>query len=157
MTTLRTPLAPLRIVKGGPMVLAGLSERYCFERRSELPRQWNRFAPLIGSAVERIGEEAYGAVSMCTDGFDYLTAVRVWDAERQPEGFTVLRAPARRYAVFGHEAHVSALPNTLDAIHRDWERGQKPDGPPELIEVYGPRFDPATGLGGVEIWMAFRG
>jgi AraC family transcriptional regulator len=64
------------------------------------------------------------------------------------------RIPAQHYAVFRHDAHVSAIGQTYSAIFNEWlpAHGRRAaDGP--TIERHREGFDPRTGLGGVDIWI----
>jgi uncharacterized protein YndB with AHSA1/START domain/predicted transcriptional regulator YdeE len=149
---------PARFEAGLPMLIAGLSERYGFDRRGEIPRQWARFAPYIGAVENQIAAAAFGAMSLRANGFDYMSGVHVWDADDLPNGFSVLRVPARRYAVFPHKGHVSSLADTVRAIMHEWlpESGFALDGAPELVEVYGESFNLTAGAGDIEVWVAVR-
>jgi AraC family transcriptional regulator len=56
--------------------------------------------------------------------------------------------------VFAHRDHVSSISATHYAIMADWAPRSGID-PAETLnfERYDERFDPMTGLGGVEIWL----
>jgi DNA gyrase inhibitor GyrI len=47
-----------------------------------------------------------------------------------------LELPARRYAVFGHESHVSELRTTMERIFGDWlpASGFADEGPPSFFD-----------------------
>jgi AraC family transcriptional regulator len=62
---------------------------------------------------------------------------------------------ARRYAVFSHTGHVSALPKTIDSIWMTWvpDCGLKIARKAPCFERYSSEFNPQTGLGGMEIWV----
>jgi AraC family transcriptional regulator len=81
--------------------------------------------------------------------------VAVSSPERLPEGFTTVQVAARRYAVFTHPGHVSALPATIDTIWRKWvpDCGLPVARAAPCLERYTPEFDPGTGLGGMEVWI----
>ncbi len=87
-----------------------------------------------------------------------MTGVHVWDHEGLPAGFSVLRVPARRYAVFPHDGPLATLAATVQAILREWlpRSGLALAGAPQLIEVYGEGFNLTSGRGGIEIWVAVR-
>ncbi len=144
-----------RIERCDGFLLAGLSERFTPARRQEIPRLWMRFGDEVARAPERIGGESFGAMCFHEDGFDYLAAVRVWDASRLPEGWTGLRVPPRRVAVFRHSGSLAMLSRTLDAVHV-WsaKAGAGTGGPPELTEIYGADFDPRTGVGSIEVALS---
>jgi AraC family transcriptional regulator len=87
-------------------------------------------------------------------GFDYLTGVEVSSGSQTPSEFTTLKLAPRRYAVFPHTGHVSAIPKTIDTIWSQWapECGLKLSHAP-CFERYTSEFNPHTGLGGMEIWV----
>jgi AraC family transcriptional regulator len=71
-----------------------------------------------------------------------------------PKSLGRMRIQAQSYAVFLHRGHVDALPQTwqqaLDWLaHSDYESAHRPD-----FERYGAAFDPLTGSGEVEVWLA---
>jgi AraC family transcriptional regulator len=75
-------------------------------------------------------------------------------AAHAPVGLSIVRTPARSYAIFLHEDHVSTLPQTYAAIWNDWvpESGAAiGDGP--SLEQHRPTFDTKTGYGGVQLWI----
>jgi len=90
-------------------------------------------------------------------GFDYLCGVEVGNTAGLPKDFSQVRLPAGRYAVFIHRKHVSAIPETLDAIWKKWLPNsglQAADSP--CFERYTKEFNPQTGMGGTEIWIALK-
>jgi AraC family transcriptional regulator len=158
MTT-TTKFAPPRIERRGAMLIAGVGGHYTSANRHRLHEQWARFGATLAALPGRVGQAEYGVSSMTEDGFDYLTGVEVSDPKKVPEGLRVLKLPAQRYAVFAHEGHVSAIPETCEAIGRDWlpKSGHQAAGPPEIIERYGEDFDPEEGTGGIEVWLPLKG
>jgi predicted transcriptional regulator YdeE len=77
------------------------------------------------------------------------------------DDLTVVEAPARLFAVFPFEEHVSRLGETVNAIWERWlpssdyEKDIVP-GAPDLVERYGLGFDPATGKGDITIWIPIK-
>lgn len=136
------------------MLLAGLRRRHDFDAASrDVPKQWvefNSWQPL----ANRAGPGSYGV--MCgvdPTGFEYMCAVEVSSLEGLPEGVGRMRVPAQHYAVFAHGGHVSSIRDTWDRAFRwledgAYESAHKPD-----FELYGPRYDPVTMQGGIEIWI----
>ncbi len=142
--------------QGPDLLVAGLNESYTPDTRARIPRQWERVAPHLGKVPGQVGRDAYGVCHAGGPGctFEYLAGVAV-SSDRLPEGFTTVKVGARRYAVFTHPGHVSALPATIDAI---WSRWVPDCGLPvareaPCFERYTPEFDPGTGLGGMEVWV----
>jgi predicted transcriptional regulator YdeE len=155
----RYHLDPPRFEDGRERVIAGLNETYTFATRSQIPAQWERFAPRIGRIPGQVGKASYG---VCWNykpgvGFDYLSGVEVGDASRLPGELSQVRLPAGRYAVFTHRRHVSKIADTLDAIWTKWlpNSGHEAAAAPSF-ERYGEDFDPQTGMGGFEIWVALK-
>jgi AraC family transcriptional regulator len=153
-----TPLpdvAPERFEMQSPMLLVGLVERHASESPQGIPGQWQRFLPHLGHIPGQVGQTAYGAVyNFHDDSFDYMCGVEVEGSPALLDGFQALQIPKQRYAVFKHPGHVAGIRSTMSAIWSKWfpQSGYKPVNAPAL-ERYGPEFDPATGLGGFEIWV----
>lgn len=154
-------LAEPCIIDGKPMLIAGIAARY-HGSNAGIPEQWQRFAPQIGRIPGQVGRATYGVVfdSLGNEvSFGYLAGVEVSAVRDLPQGFGHLELPARRYAVFTHRGHVSALPQTMHAIMADWlpNSGHQhvTDGA-DFFERYGEEFDPRTGTGGVELWIPIK-
>jgi AraC family transcriptional regulator len=67
--------------------------------------------------------------------------------------------PALRYARFRHEGHISDIRSTCAAIFDDWlpASGREADHTYfSFLEYYGPDFNPQTGMGTVEVWVALK-
>lgn len=145
-----------RFVDGQPLLLAGLSERYDQQSSANIPSQWQRFVPLIGTIPGQKEHATYGVVYNSDDAgnTDYLSGVPVEDFSRTPAGLTTLRIGARRYAVFTHLGHVAGIRSVWNAIFREWLPAsgcRLADAP--MFERYGEAFNPVSGLGGFEIWI----
>jgi AraC family transcriptional regulator len=158
----RTSIAAPHIEDRGSLRLAGLMERHDMARASTLPIHWQKFQQYLGHIPGMIGRSAYGVVGeMGPDShdFEYLTAVEVTESAELPAGFTTVVLPARRYARFSHKGHISSIRSTIAAIFEDWFPASRREPLHEsfsFVEYYGPRFDPVTGLGDVEIWVALK-
>jgi AraC family transcriptional regulator len=151
-----TDLAPPRFETKDALLIAGIGARYKQGGDPAIPSQWQRFAPHIGNVPAQVGDVAYGVGANFDDegAFDYITGVEVSRFDDLPQGFSSIRLPARRYAVFTHKGHVSSIPATMRAIWQDWlpKSGHRfADAP--FFERYDKRFDPKTGNGEFEIWM----
>src|SRR5262245_23267256 len=138
------------------MIIGGLNMSYNFETRVNIPAQWQRFVPHIGRIPGQIGTISYG---VCwhyrpATGFDYLSGVEVRDITILPADFAHVRLLARQYAVFTHREHVSSIGKTIDTIWNQWvsQSGLKTADAP-WFERYTEKFNPQTGLGGMEIWI----
>lgn len=138
------------------MTIAGLNHTYTMETRIGIPQHWERFVPKAGSIPDMKGMNFYGVCWNNTPdcGFDYLTGVEVSSTKKLPSEFTSVTLEPRRYAVFEHTSHVSAIPKTLELIWGKWA----PDCSLKIakspcFERYTSEFNPSTGMGGMEIWV----
>jgi AraC family transcriptional regulator len=151
-----TPIAAPRIIKSNPQLIFGLSQRYACDKIAGIPAQWNRFVPFLDQIPGQVGNTTYGVICKPDEAgvFDYICAVEVLEFPAHPEQFTRLQLPSRTYAVFEHRDHISSLRATMDYV---WNEGMANSGYRAIaapaLEVYGAKFNPRTGLGGLEIWV----
>jgi AraC family transcriptional regulator len=153
-------LDPPRLENLGALLVAGLSARYTHETSAGIPAQWQKFTGYIGQVPGQVGRSAYG---VCYNGddtgsIDYLCGVEVSDFSMLPDELSRLRIAPQRYAVFNHDDHVSTIRRTWNTIWNRWLPASgftAVDAP--SFELYGERFDPATGMGGFEIWLPVGG
>lgn len=145
---------------GADMLIAGLNRSYTMETRSGIPQQWEQFVAKAGPIPGAMGGTFYGVCwnTQPDCAFDYLTGFEVSNSTPLPADFTKVQIGARRYAVFPHTGHVSALPKTIDTIWTKWvpECGLKIAKAP-CFERYTPEFNPQTGMGGMELWIPLEG
>ena len=148
-----------RFEQGRELLVAGIERRYTGDRRSEIPQQWEQFAPQIGKVPGQSGKIAYGVVRAMRDdrGIDYLTGVEVTDLKKLPADYRSVQIPAGRYIVFTHAGHVSEIGRTCDTIWSQWapECGLVLAQSP-WFERYTEAFNPQTGRGGIEIWLPLK-
>jgi len=138
------------------MLLGGLRRQHPLAAAaSAIPGQWQQFRSL-GPIDGRLGDRSYGVMcGVTSDALEYMCAVEVASLTELPASLGRMRIMAQRYAVFPHRGHVSSLKDTWEGVFRwlaetpDYESAQRPD-----FEVYAESFDPQTGLGGAEIWIA---
>lgn len=156
-TIIDTLQAP-RLVDCGELLLAGLARTYGFASGAEIPGQWQDFGSWLGQVPGQQGSVAYGVIFNGTDeGYDYLSAVQVAEHAGLPGALTRLRIPRQTYAVFEHPGHVSGIRATCNTIWSEWLPAsglEVADGP--WFERYPERFEPHTGLGGLEVWIPIR-
>jgi len=159
------PLAPPVVRRCGPSLAVGLSHRHAFGALEGIPAQWRAFMPDFGrlTGARPIPIGVLGPAD-AAGRFDYLCAAEDPDPADLPPGFKRLRLPARAYAVFDHGGHVSTIRATYAAI---WDRALSPEGlaaagladlglapaAAPSLERHNPTFDPATGLGGLSVWI----
>jgi AraC family transcriptional regulator len=154
-----TPFATIespRIVQGTQLLIAGLGERYNDCTAANMPAQWQKFGPMIGTIPGQIGSTAYGVICNSDDegNVDYICGVEVKDFAALPASLSRIRIPAQRYAVFAHREHIATIRRTWFTIFNKGLSDAKLtmiDAP--QFEKYGPSFDPRTGNGGLEIWI----
>jgi len=146
-----------RYEQGRPMLFAGIRRRHSFANMPrDIPNQWHDFEKL-GKLPGQIGATAYGAIcggDPKAQTMEYMCAVEVVSFDGLPKELGRMRVPAVRYAVFLHEGPVDTVRATWDEILSRWlpSSGMRSAHTPDF-EVYDERFDPSTGLGGVEIWV----
>jgi AraC family transcriptional regulator len=159
-STLLDTLKPPRFETSKPLLVAGIGERCTHENAGAgIPNQWERFHQKVDGIPARIGNVAYG---VCCNGddagnFDYIAGVEVADFSDLPREFARVRIPEQKYAVFTHSEHISTIRRTVNTIWNHWlpASGMKAADAPSF-ERYDENFDPATGNGGLEIWVPVR-
>jgi AraC family transcriptional regulator len=158
-STLTTELLPPRFETTKPMLLAGLVARYSCQDPAGIPDQWQRFSRYIGQIPGKVDRAAYGACyNFDSDSnFDYMCGVEVASSAQLPGELTTLVVPAQKYVVFTDKGHISGIRSTLAAIWTTWfpTSGHEAVNAPTL-ERYGPEFNPSSGMGGYEIWIAIK-
>ncbi len=157
--TLLTKLDPPRFEDGRPLLIAGLGERDSAETSAGIPAQWQRFVPHLGHIPGQVGHVTYGVICNGDNvgNIEYICGVEVSAFDRVPAEFSRVRIAPQRYAVFTHREHISTIRRTWFSIYK-WlpESGNTAAEAPEF-ERYTEAFNPATGMGGVEIWIPLRG
>ena len=159
-STLLDNLKPPRFLTGKALLVAGVGERIDHVNNGAgIPNQWQRFHQKVGDIPHRVGNIAYG---VCCNGddsgnFDYIAGVEVSDFSDLPREFSRVRIPEQRYAVFTHAEHISTVRRTINTVWNHWlpTSGLKAADAPNF-ERYDETFDPATGNGGLEIWIPVR-
>ena len=152
-------LEPTRFVeRASPLRVAGFKEHYTSETMDRISKQWQRFAPHIGSVPGQVNSKTYGVCyNSGAGGFDYLTGVEVKESSNAADELSEVEIPPHRYAVFSHRSHVSTIRNTIEAIGKHWlpNSGFEAAGNPDFFERY-KSFDPDTGIGDIEIWLPIK-
>lgn len=151
--TLKEP----HLEKRDAITIAGLGGRFRLDEIQNIPALWQKFQEYEGSLSEIPGLW-YGVCGDWSDGradFLYIAGVGVARTEDLPSELTVYRFPAQAYLVFKHERHISELTQTMDAIFGGYlpENGYNAMRMGTYFELYDEKFDPVTGLGGLELWI----
>jgi AraC family transcriptional regulator len=150
-----------RFEDGNALLLAGYRGTFTPERMGEIAELWRRFGDNFGRVPGQVNMVGYGVSIMpenIANGFDYLAAVEVSDASALGEEYSVYQVPAQRYAIFNHPHHVSELGKMINTIVQKYFQPsgiepKKLNGEAIVIEWYGEEFDPAVGVGNMELWF----
>ena len=153
-----------RFEKRSVLLIAGLRSRYVDSTMETISLQWLRFSADIDGVPGQVGNETYGLTFLGkgSPGIEYVTGVEVSRCADLPDGFSCVRIPAQKYAVFVHAGHVSTIRETCEAIGNRWirESGHEiapaTDGAPDFFERYTKEFNPQTGTGGIEVWIPIK-
>jgi len=162
-STLSDTLAPPRFEDAKAFLVAGISERISCDNGAAIPGLWHRFHQEVADVPARVGQgKSQVAYGVCCNGddsgnFDYIAGVEVADFSDLPRRFGRIRIPEQGYAVFTHTDHVASIRRTVNAIWNQWlpASGLNAADAPNF-ERYDEKFDPATGNGGLEIWLPVR-
>jgi AraC family transcriptional regulator len=141
------------------MRIAGLMGRHEMSNSNGIPQQWQRFGAYIGNVPGAVPGAAYGVVPDADESTcEYMSGVEVTASAELPKEFKVLDVPAQLYARHRHQGHISTIRSTIGAIYGQWlpQSGYRQAEGISFIENYGPDFNPATGLGTVEIWIGLE-
>jgi AraC family transcriptional regulator len=152
-----------RIERRGPLLIAGIPQTFTAST-GQFATQWQRFTPRLGTIPGQVGQWVYGVCIGCSgaDTFEYLCGVEVAHGFVVPQDWSHLHIPAQTYAVFTHDGHVTKLRETIRAILEEWlphsghELAPTAADIPDLFERYGSRFNPRTGSGDIEVWIAIE-
>ena len=149
-----------RFENGGELLIAGLSGRFGPHNRDQIPALWMRWGPqYFGSTPGQVDKKSYG---LCwnMDGkgnLDYLAGVEVRSFDGLPAELTQMKLAPQRYAIFAHQGHISAISNTWMDIFDKWlPKSGAALVPAPSFERYDEEFDPAVGMGHVEIWIPLK-
>ena len=149
-----------RFEQGRIIHVAGIACDYRDNSSADgIPKQWEEFAPHIGHIKGQVGSATYGVCWDFGDGSTaYLCGVETKKQSDVPIGMTGVSLGPWQYAVFTHNGPVSTIRETWDSVYSIWfpNADKKPDGNLSY-ERYGEIFDPATGLGEIEIWIPVMG
>lgn len=143
--------------------LAGIMGRHHLPLGPSIPAQWQRFSQYVGHVQGAIDcNSTYGTCGryFADDGTtEYICAMEVSGAAELPAEFTEVVVPAQRYARLTHRGHITTIFSTLDAIFSQWLPNsgyRKKHAPFTYIEHYGEAFNPRTGLGSLDFWIALE-
>ena len=155
---IRNPLTGPVLVQQPAMTLVGLERRYDADPVAGIPGQWQELLPYLAHLAPTTVGAAYGIVRNAAPNagaVTYLAAIRAGLGLEPGKGLVGLKLPAMRLAQFAMRGHISAIMAATQEIFREHlpRAGLRPAGAIDLIEVYGPQFDPQTGFGEVGLWV----
>lgn len=156
----RVTLSEPRFETRAAFVIAGLGERFTFDKNEGIVGLWQAFAPRMGRVANQVSSESYG---LCCnpeeDGsFEYIAGVEVSGINGLSPELRYFKVPTQRYGVLRHLGHVSTIHQTFFTIFNYWlpESGYPLADAPEF-EQYSADFDPSLGQGYVDIWVPLVG
>ncbi|MCP2073239.1 UNVERIFIED_ORG: AraC family transcriptional regulator [Pseudomonas lini] len=136
--------------------IAGLGERFTFDKNEGIVGLWQAFAPYIERMPDQISTWTYGlCCNPAEDGsFEYIAGTEVSRVDDLPAVFRHFRVPRQNYAVFRHLGHISTIHQTFFSIFNHWlpESEYELADAPEF-EQYSADFEPSQGKGYVEVWI----
>jgi AraC family transcriptional regulator len=151
-------LAPPRLAEAPALRIVGLAETCSFATTITIAAQWQRFMAYYAAIETKRGIPLGVSEAPDDDGrFRYVCATEVARLSDQPKELLAEEIPARTYAVFSHDTHVSALPKTYAVALNDALPAlgyAVADAP--ILERHKESFDPRSGEGGVDLWIPLR-
>ncbi len=154
-----TSIRPVRYEDLPGMTFAGLRRQYTAQTNHLIPQLWGEFLPTVDAVPGRADAFMYGLIAGGDESgnLDYMVGVRVEDLDTVPRSYDRMILQPQHYAVFEVPPGPQALPKTWIAIFQDWlpNSGRENAGAAEF-ERYSADFDPESGTGSIEIWMAIK-
>ena len=122
MLSVMADLAAPRFEEFGPVLIAGMGQRYNDETSVGIPALWQRFDPHIGHIPGQLSGKTYGVMWPLkgAEGFEYVCGVEVSDLSAVPAEFSRLTLEKQKYAVFSHTGPISTIRDTLGQIWNQW-------------------------------------
>jgi AraC family transcriptional regulator len=134
----------------------GLEQRHPLRDLSGIPNQWQQLMAYYSAINSKLDPIPWGLSRIDHDdaALIYSAAVMVNPSSSVPEGLVRYTLPQMRYAVFNHDAHVSAVSTSIASILNSW----KPDlgwriADSLYLEQHCETFDTRTGFDGVNLWL----
>jgi AraC family transcriptional regulator len=154
----RKAIVPRPVLKSlGRLRLVGLPADCSYDEIISIPAQWQRFmAEHYHGIPHKIEAMPIGVCDVPDDdgSFRYVCAAPVETFNSSNRALVLIEATPRMYAVFAHDGHVSTLFDTYTAV---WNEAlpaiarRVAESP--VLEFHNDAFDPATGLGGLKLWI----
>lgn len=149
-------LSEPRFESRSSFLIAGLGDRFTFEKNEGIVGLWQALIPHLGNLAGQVDGTSYGlCYNPGEDGsFEYIAGVEVSAIDDLPPHFRHFRVQEQYYAVFRHLGHISTIHQTFFTVFNHWlpESSYVLADAPEF-EQYSPDFDPSQGKGHVDIWI----
>ncbi len=147
---------PYRIAQRGVVHLMGVEDSFTPDDSVKIAALWRQFMVRHVEIPHAINQPPVAFARMHGPGptFSYLCAMQISQASAPPTGMIQRSMPQADYAVFRHAGPVTTIGQTYAKIFANWPVADRSFvAPPMFLELFLPKFDPATGEGGVEIWV----
>ncbi len=147
------------------MRVVGFGRVFRWSEMGEIPQLWQKAGPWIEAIPNAVNENAYGAMFIPQPGYGdlgYMAGIAVPETYLPNSDQMVVRLPETRYAIFPHNGGLADWPRTIDYTQNTWlpqsgyEQIELVPGAVPVMERYGPGFDPETGLGDMQCWLAIK-
>jgi AraC family transcriptional regulator len=149
-------LEPPRVVHEQMIRVVGLAEPCSSDTTIKIPALWQRFMERYDAIAYKRDRIPIGVTYGSDDEgrFLYMCGAEVHRFGERSRDLLHLEIPAREYAVFEHNGHVSTIYETYRSI---WNEAMPATGravaDAPVIERHNPAFDPRTGEGGLTLWI----
>jgi AraC family transcriptional regulator len=156
------PLGPPIIESLSAARCVGLPRTYPMNQLGGIPQQWETFVQQHLSKLDPSkAPDAYGIVQHAAhdaEDVEYICAVPAGAGLVPGHGLVEVSLPPMRVAKFIHKGHISGIGATCSAAFEQGLQaaGLQATGPVDLIEHYGPEFDPRSGFGSVGLWVPVK-
>jgi AraC family transcriptional regulator len=150
---------PYRLARRETLHLVGLEAPFTVATSAQIGGLWRQFMLRPVDIPHAINQPPVGLSTLQCDigSFLYLCAMQVTEPVAPPEGMVLRSVPPAEYAVFRHAGPVTSIAETYARIFAAFPvPGRRQAVPGACLELFLPKFDPATGEGGVEIWIALE-
>jgi AraC family transcriptional regulator len=136
----------------------GLARTYEMNQLGRIPDQWGEFQRHLTHLDPAKVGGAFGIVQNAApngENVEYVCAIPAGRGLDAGDGLVEVKLPDMKLAKFWHRGHIAGIKATTKAIFEEAlpGAGLKPVGPVDLVEFYGPEFDPRSGFGAVGLWV----
>ena len=147
------------------MRIVGFGRVFQWAEMGEIPQLWQTAGPWIETVPNAVNENAYGAMFIPEPGagdLGYVAGIAVANSYELTADQMELTLPETRFAIFPHNGGLADWPTTIDYTQNTWlpqsgyEQIELVPGVVPVLERYGPGFDPETGLGDMQCWLAIK-